>query len=886
MRFVPYACELVHRCSEESDMQDEAKTEEQLITDLKALRQRVAELEKETADLKRAEEFARLRLALFEFSSSHSREELLQKTLDEVGELTNSPIGFYHFVESDHKTLSLQAWSTRTLKEFRKAEGNGMRYPVDQAGGWVDCVRKRRPVIHNDYPALPHSKGMPEGHAGVIRELVVPIMRSDQVVAILGIGNKPSNYTENDVAIASYLADIAWEITERKPAEEAFQQSERNYREIFNTVNDAIFIHDAETGTILDVNDSMLNLYGFSREEALRLSPNDSSLGASPYSAAEVPHWMAKAIEEGPQVFEWHARKKNGELFWVEVALKSANISGQRRMLAVVRDITERKRAQEAIARERTFSEDIINSLPGIFYMYDDKGKLVRWNKKHEEATGYSSEEMLGMYVLDWFSEEYKQYILSRVDSVFAEGKSFAEAPLLIKNGSRIPYFFTGQLATLDGKQYLIGVGIDITERKRSDAERTLLATAVEQAEENILVTDDRRTILYINPAFERSSGYRLEDIKGKKLRVLRSDRQDEAFYRNMKETLDRGEVWVGAIINKGKDGADFEIEGTISPLRDASGSITHFVAAGCNTSRFRKLERELYQAQKMESVGRLAGGVAHDFNNMLGIILGHAEMALGKVAPGHPLFANLQEIRKAAERSADLTRQLLAFARKQTVAPKVLDLNETVGGMLKMLRRLIGEDIDLAWLPGAGACGRSRWTPRRSIRYWPICASTPEMPSPAWASSPSKRKTLLSMTAYCAGHPGYVPGEYVLLAVSDDGCGMDKETLDNSSNRFSPPRRWAKARAWGLATVYGIVKQNNGFINVYSEPGQGTTFKIYLPRHKDKAGQMLKEGAPEPAASGPRDHPAGGRRAGDPENDHDDARANRVIPCWLRARR
>ena len=151
---------------------------------------------------------------------------------------------------------------------------------------------------------------------------------------------------------------ITRDVTERKRAEDALRQSERNYREIFNTANDAIFVHDADTGTILDVNDSMLHLFGFSREEALRLSPNDSSLGTSPYSAVEVRQWMAKAIEEGPQVFEWHARKKSGELFWVEVALKSADISGQRRMLAIVRDMTERKRAEDSLSEsEERFSK-------------------------------------------------------------------------------------------------------------------------------------------------------------------------------------------------------------------------------------------------------------------------------------------------------------------------------------------------------------------------------------------------------------------------------------------------------------------------------------------------------------------------------------------------
>jgi PAS domain S-box-containing protein len=185
-----------------------------------------------------AEAVMKMRYDLMEYAGTHSLEELLQKTLDEIGVLTNSPIGFYHFVESDQKTLSLQAWSTRTVKEFCSAKGKGMHYGIDQAGVWADCVYERKPVIHNDYLSLPHRKGLPEGHAAVIRELVVPIMREDHVVAILGIGNKPTDYTEKEVELVSFIADVAWEITKRKRAEEALRRREKQYSELFDNMID------------------------------------------------------------------------------------------------------------------------------------------------------------------------------------------------------------------------------------------------------------------------------------------------------------------------------------------------------------------------------------------------------------------------------------------------------------------------------------------------------------------------------------------------------------------------------------------------------------------------------------------------------------------------
>ncbi len=285
-------------------------------------------------------------------------------------------------------------------------------------------------------------------------------------------------------------------------------------------------------------------------------------------------------------------------------------------------------------------------------------------------------------------------------------------------------------------------------------------------------------------------------------------------------------------------------------PILDETGKSQYLLGISEDITEHKKLEAQLRQALKMESVGRLAGGVAHDFNNMLGVIIGHTDMALDQVDPTQPLFDDLQEIRTAAERSAALTQQLMAFARKQTVAPRVLDLNETVAGMLKMLRPLIGEDIDLAWLPELGV-----WPVRMDHTQVDqilanLCVNARDAITSVGRITIETENTTLD-EAYCANHPGFVPGDFVQLAVSDDGYGMEKEILDNIFEPFFTTKGMGKGTGLGLATVYGIVKQNDGFINVYSEPGQGTTFKIYLPRHTAKVGQMRQENALTPAAPG-----------------------------------
>jgi two-component system, cell cycle sensor histidine kinase and response regulator CckA len=251
-----------------------------------------------------------------------------------------------------------------------------------------------------------------------------------------------------------------------------------------------------------------------------------------------------------------------------------------------------------------------------------------------------------------------------------------------------------------------------------------------------------------------------------------------------------------------------------------------------------KKLEEQLRQAQKIESIGRLAGGVAHDFNNMLGIIMGNAELALDELDASSPVAPLLREIQNAGERSTNLTRQLLAFARKQTIEPRLLDLNNTINDMLKMLKRLIGEDINLAWLPG---------TRLHTVNIDPsqvdqvlvnLCINARD------SIDGNGKITIETGNAvfdeeYCRDHPEFRPGQYVKVCVSDNGSGMDKLTMANLFEPFFTTKEKGQGSGLGLATVYGIVKQNNGFINVYSEPGKGTTFKLYFQSHQEAAKYM-----------------------------------------------
>jgi two-component system, cell cycle sensor histidine kinase and response regulator CckA len=360
-----------------------------------------------------------------------------------------------------------------------------------------------------------------------------------------------------------------------------------------------------------------------------------------------------------------------------------------------------------------------------------------------------------------------------------------------------------------------------------------------------ILVSDINRRIIDCNPAFVDLFGYSLAEIAGKQtVIVYENEEQFRQLGRVLKDHSDDDSSLLYTVHFKKKDGSVFPGEVNIFFLRNDERTIIGFIGLIRDiTERVqaektqKNLESQLHQAQKMESVGRLAGGVAHDFNNMLSVILGYAQLALIKADPGSSLHDDLQEILAAALRSVDITRQLLAFARKQTIAPQVLDLNETVKGMHKMLLRLLGEDVDLAWIP----------TPN----LWPVKIDPSQIDQLLANLCVNARDAITGTgriiietsmvtfdTLYCAHHSGFFPGEYVLLTVSDDGFGMEKELLEKIFEPFFTTKESGKGTGLGLATVYGIVKQNNGFINVYSEPGKGTTFKIYFPRF---AGQAIK---------------------------------------------
>lgn len=391
---------------------------------------------------------------------------------------------------------------------------------------------------------------------------------------------------------------------------------------------------------------------------------------------------------------------------------------------------------------------------------------------------------------------------------------------------------------------YLSGMAVkrkqsEDTIRKSEERYRTIFEST---ATANIIIAEDK-TIIMANNNFAGLCGYTKQELEGKMswtVFIHKDDLEKMKTYHKMRRNGSGSAPSSYEFRLMNRQGEVRNIFLNVAVIPETRESIASLI----DLTERKQLETQLVQSQKMESVGRLAGGVAHDFNNMLSVIIGNTEMAMRKVKRSEPLHKALQDVLNAGMRSADLTRQLLAFARKQTVSPKVLDLNDTLAGMLKMLQRLIGEHIDLGWHPGHDLW-KVKIDPSQVDQLLANLIVNARDAIEKTGRITIETSNMICDDAYCADRPEWIPGEYVVLAVSDNGSGMDKETVANIFEPFFTTKKEGQGTGLGLATVYGIVKQNNGFINVYSEPGQGTTFRIYLPRHMDENTEAM-DGEPE----------------------------------------
>jgi two-component system cell cycle sensor histidine kinase/response regulator CckA len=387
-------------------------------------------------------------------------------------------------------------------------------------------------------------------------------------------------------------------------------------------------------------------------------------------------------------------------------------------------------------------------------------------------------------------------------------------------------------------------------EREHQEPDEALrkLWHSVEQMADALIIMDRFGVMEYVNPAFEALTGYSRDEAIGQPFGIVRSEQYSDEAYEEMWSTVRAGKVFRGIVINRKKNGETLILEKALTPLRDGAGEITHFISTGRDITERRKLESDLQQAHKMDAIGRLAGGVAHDFNNLLLVISAYAELMLDSLGETDPLRRNVAEIMGASRRAADLTRQLLAFGRKQMQSLQILDLNTVIGEITGMLPRLIGEDIELVFAPGKDL-GKVKADPTQIEQIVMNLAANARDAMPGGGRLSVETTRVRVEESYVQRHAIVPPGDYVLLTVTDSGQGIAPEHLAHIFEPFYTTKEAGKGTGLGLATVYGIVKQNGGFVWVYSEPGLGTTFKVYLPQVQglscEVAVAKLAEGSP-----------------------------------------
>ena len=524
-------------------------------------------------------------------------------------------------------------------------------------------------------------------------------------------------------------------------------------------------------------------------------------------------------------------------------------------------DIAERMRAEETLQQERVFTDAVLDSVPGLLYLYDAEGHLVRWNRQHEIVTGYTAEELGRMTLLDWYkdSPEDVARITAGVQKALAEGYAEAEGNLQTKDGRRLLFRFNAVRLEIQGKLYFAGIGIDITEsRRRDEALRSterMLAEIFRSSPAFIVVsTADEGRFIEANEAFTKALGFEHGEVIGRLSSDIGLWPSWEDRDRIVRAVDDRGAARDVETRVRRKDGIIIDVSMSVAPI--TVGGQPCLIWLGTDISARRRAEQEqirlqeqLQQAVKMEAVGRLAGGIAHDFNNLLTVICGNVEMAVEDLDAADPLRQSLDDIKRAADSSVSLTRQLLAFSRRQIIEPHVVSLSELVRNLEKMLGRLIGEDIALqATL--ADDLGSVRVDPGQFEQVLVNLAVNARDAMPDGGRLVIETANTELGDTYCATRPDLKPGPFVMLAVSDTGHGMTSDVKRRLFEPFFTTKPKGRGTGLGLAMIFGAVRQSGGTIEVYSEPDHGTTFKIYLPRVDAPAERIAK---PAKAAALPR---------------------------------
>lgn len=758
------------------------------------------------------------------------------------------------------------------------------------------------------------------------------------------------------------------DIHERRVAEELLRKSEQRYKLLAESSHDLIIIIDRQD-RVSYINTCVWKWFGVKPEEIIgsersKLFPVDIS-----EKQRRNLEWVFNSGE--PLYVEGDIKFRDKKIFAGTWLVPLKNDAGETYAVMVVsRDLTERRNLEESLREEKRFSDTIIESIPGVFYLFDEDLRFIRWNKNITRVTNYTDEEIERMSPLDFILEDDRELVRERIKNVFLYGYETVEARVKTKDSRVIPFLFTGTSVEIDNKKYLLGIGIDITDKKIAEEHlkksEALFRGLIENTYEIFTIINEKGEMVYHSPSMKRIMGFTPDELTGENAfnyvhpddvsilaeairdvlerpgkvvtRQMRMKHRDGSWryiestgynllhdpairgivinsrditeQKELEHALMESETKFRGLVEKSlvgvyiiQDGffayvnpkfaeifgytqselimkvpvldlvADEDrelvaenlrkrINGEVESLnyqfigRKKDGTKIYIEVFGTRTeykgkpavigtlldvTERKRLQEQLFQSQKLEAVGRLAGGIAHDFNNLLTLIMLHSEMILKQLGESHEVTTYIKEIYDSANRASNLTAQLLSFARRQIIEPVVFNVNTMIKGITKMLKSLMGEHIVIEEILAEDLY---------SVKVDPaqLEHSIINIAINARDAMPSGGKLIIETQniyldeVYAKAHAEVVPGDYVLIAISDNGMGMTEEVKSRIFEPFFTTKKEGKGTGLGLASVYGFIKQSGGHIWVYSEPGKGTTFKIYLPAFKERIEVPLKD--------------------------------------------
>ena len=788
---------------------------------------------------KRVNAVLEARLRLSEYALGHSLDELLTRTLDEAERLTGSTIGFFHFVEADQKTLSLQTWSTNTLRNMCSAEGKGRHYAADQAGVWVDALRDRCPMIHNDYASLPHRQGLPPGHAPVLRELVVPVLRHEQVVALLGVGNKPGPYGPEDVKSVSQLANQAWDIVLAKRAEEALNQSRRLLAETEKVGKVGGWEFDVATGK-QTWTEEMYRIH----ELDLTYDPTVEN-GLNFYTPASRPiveRAVKGTIERGePFDLELEITTAKGNRRSIKASGRAD--LGNHRVYGFFQDITEQKQAAEALRRNQAMLARTESIAQMGSWEWEVATDAVTWSDEMFRMMQRNPAE--GAPSFAEHPELYDPADMRRLGAAVAaavsEGTPYElELRAIRQDGETRICLARGVAEMGPGKTAarLFGSLQDITERKQAEAalaqSEKRFRTMFEESPLGVALIDSRTGhICEVNPKFAEIAGRtRAEMIVIDWMSITHPD-DVQADLDNMAR-LNAGEI-PGFDMNKRyrrPDGSYVWIHMTIAPIEVENRTSPRHLCMIEDITERRQIEAQNRQLHKAESLGRMAGAIAHNFNNQLQVVIGNLELALDDMPPNASHGANLSEAIQSARKAAAISTQMLTYLGQSHVQHEPLDLSEACRRSLPLLQAALPQIVVLETdLPTPGLVINANASQIQQVLT--------QLFTNAWEASrdgvSAIRLAIKQVSAAAIPALNRFPIDwqprapaYACLEVADSGCGIAAKDIEKIFDPFFT--RKFIGRGLGLAVVLGIVREHGGGITLESEPGRGSVFRVFLP--------------------------------------------------------